>query len=76
MEGEEIVVFPQANTEGGVVTRHIPSPEEMEECEYARIAGVVCPRKRGERECVAGGNAPLIDCSSCPYHPWNIPLAS
>jgi len=67
-------IFPPSHTGGGVRLPYIPTKEEMENCGYAKNRKSICPRKRGERNIVAGGYSPLIDCCSCPYHPMNIPM--
>lgn len=67
-------VFPPAHTGGGLALPYSPTDEEMENCEYAKRANAVCPRKKGERQFVTGGPCPLIDCASCPHHPENQPI--
>ncbi len=64
--------FPSSHTGGGVRLPHIPTEEEMDNCGYAKRKEAVCPRKKGERQPIAGGPAPLIDCASCPHHPTNM----
>ena len=66
--------FPPQFTRGGVQLPYTPTDEEMENCVYARKAGIICPRKEGKRQMVVGGPMPLIDCSTCPYHPGNMPI--
>jgi len=60
--------------EGGIRLPHIPNNSEMENCGYAARKKAECPRKKGKRQMVIGGPAPLIDCSTCQYHPENIPI--
>lgn len=67
-------VFPSQFTKGGVQVPYTPTDEEMENCTYAEKGDITCPRKEGKRQMVAGGPMPLIDCSTCSYHPGNMPV--
>ena len=67
-------IFPEPFTKGGVQLPHIPTDEEMENCGYARKASAVCPRKERKQQMVAGGPMPPINCSTCEYHQWNMPI--
>ncbi len=59
-------VFPPAFTdEGGVQIPYIPAKEEMENCAFAKRAGVECPRK----EFVFGAPSQQRSCGSCQHHP-------
>jgi len=65
-------LFPAAfGDEDGVQIPHIPTQKEMQRCAYVKRLGVVCPRKKGKREMVAGGQMELVNCGTCPHHPWH-----
>jgi len=67
-------IFPLAHTSGGIILPYVPTENEMNNCGYARKKEATCPRKRGQRQLIIGGFAPLIDYGSCPYHWHNMPI--
>ncbi len=72
-KGEKRVLPPRYEKEPGGVP-HVPTDEEMRECDYAKRVGEKCPRIGAEEQAGAGVTIPLVDCATCLNHPHNAPV--